>query len=128
RGPVTRALFRQRSTTRQHIADRLGVPSTAAWRGNPPSVQSVSDLMQRRSTRTLYLADHRQHIGSVLISKGLDGRDGTVASLGELRATQGDATVFRSRQSGLGASTDHRSFLFGQSSEQVEDERIDIWA
>ena len=42
----------------------------------------VSDLMQRRSTRTLYLADHRQHIGSVLISKGFNGRGGTFCELG----------------------------------------------
>jgi hypothetical protein len=81
--------------------------------------------MQRPSTRTLYIADHR-HIGSVLISKGLNGHDGTLASLGKLRATQGDTTGFGSRQSGLGARTDHRSLLFGQSGQQVQDERIDI--
>jgi hypothetical protein len=71
RGPVTRASSAQVLNTRQHIADRLGVPSATAWRGDPPSVQSVSDLMQRRSTRTLYLADHRQHIGGVLTAAAM---------------------------------------------------------
>src|SRR5215471_6344131 len=107
----------RRSTTCQHIAHRLGVPSATAWRGDPPSVQSVSDFVQRLSTGTLYLTDHRQHISGVLVSEGLDGCDGTLASLSELRAAQSDATGLSSSQSGLCTRTNHCSFLLGQRGE-----------
>jgi hypothetical protein len=84
--------------------------------------------MQRCSTRTLYLADHRQHIGSVLISKGLNGRDGTLASLSELRAAQGNTTGFSSSQSRLGTRADHCSLFLGKRCEKVQNERVYVGA
>jgi hypothetical protein len=63
---------------RQHVAHRFRIPLATSRRADPPCVESVRYLVERRSARALYLADDRQHVGCVTAREGLDRRCGTL--------------------------------------------------
>ena len=54
--------------------------------------------MEGRSTRALYLTDHRKHVSCMAVGKGLDGRCGCYARFSQLRTTERESFLQRGEE------------------------------
>jgi hypothetical protein len=102
----------------------MPLPATGRW--NAAYIESLGNLAQGVSARSLYFANHRDHVGRVLVCNGFARDLGPAGSLPEPRVAQLYPARLGGLQRRLCAFRDHLALVLSHGGQDVHRELVGV--